>query len=534
MRFPRWNFFLICLCGLLLIPSDGRTIRLGLVVGHNRGLDDDPRLQYAESDAQKIAELFQEVGGMDEDHIILLKSPRPEELENAFKEIHSWSLESAPNDEVVFIFYFSGHGTGENLKLGRRNFALKDLKDRIDQIPAKLRIGILDACQSGAITRLKGARLVQPFVLEQQLKSQGSILIASSAENESSQESDQLQGSFFTHYLISALRGAGDVSGDRRVSLLEAYQYAYQKTLLETEESQGGAQHAKAQLNLDVEGDVVLTDLNSGRGGLIFQPNVEGEILIANSNSQVVGEFQKAKGKEAFWALPPGTYRIFQKLGRKTMQLKTKIKDKQTKSIEPGDLTSGFQFAVLAKGRDEGNDIPLPWKIQDWPTQFPFELGVGWMNSFFQTSFVGHVGVRVLPTFGGFMSYSIYKSHERRLFDGKNYQDLKFGVEGGKFLTQNIECLGTIFHKFDRFQEVPDMYFYGGCGLSSQNLNICSDVVLGSKPTWHLNGGTGMTLGLRLWIWNHISLEINYGSEYDWREKNFNPTNLALMPAFHF
>ncbi len=534
MRFSIWRIVFICLSCFLLFSVEGRTIRLGLVVGHNRGLDDDPRLQFAESDAQKIAELFQEVGGMDEDRVILLKSPRPEELENAFKEIHTWSMQAMPNDEVVFIFYFSGHGTGEYLKLGRRKFTLKELKERIDEIPAKLRIGILDACQSGAITRLKGARLVQPFVLEQQLKSQGSILIASSAENESSQESDQLQGSFFTHYLISALRGAGDVSGDRRVSLLEAYQYAYQKTLLETEESQGGAQHAKAQLNLDVEGDVVLTDLNSGRGGLIFKPEVEGEILIANSYSQIVGEFQKTKGKEAFWALPPGTYRIFQKLGRKTMQFKTKIKDKQIKSIEPGDLTSGFQFSGLAKGRDAANDIPLPWKIQDWPTQFPFELGIGWINSFFQTSFIGHVGVRVHPAFGGFISYTMNKTHERRLFDSKNYQELKLGMQSGKFLTQNIECLGTIFHKLDRFQDLGDQYFSGQCGTDSQSLNSCQGVIRGDAPKWHFDGGTGVTVGLRFWIWNRLSFEINYGSEYNWRESNYNPTNLILMPAFHF
>ena len=48
---------------------------------------------------------------------------------------------------------------------------------------------------------------------------------------EDAQESDDIKGSFFTHHLVSALRGAADEDMDGRVVLEEAYRYTYNETL---------------------------------------------------------------------------------------------------------------------------------------------------------------------------------------------------------------------------------------------------------------------------------------------------------------
>ena len=517
---------------ILCAPIAAKTVRLGLVVGHNRGLDGDPRLQFAESDAQKMGDLFQEVGGMDEDRLILLKSPRPEELNRAFQDIRSWSAAVPPEDEVVFLFYFSGHGTDKNLKLGRQTYSMQDLKQNIDGVPAKLRIGILDACQSGAITRLKGARLVQPFVLEQQLRSQGSILITSSAEDENSQESEQLQGSFFTHYLMSALRGAGDVSGDRRVTLLEAYQYAFQKTLVETEQSRGGPQHAKAQMNLDVEGDVVLTDLNTGRGGLVFKPELSGEMLVANARSQVMGEFHKEKGKEAFLALPPGVYKVFLKDGRKTMQYKAKLKDMEIREVGENQLSSGFRFVGMAKGGSAEEEVVLPWNRQDFPAQFPLQVGTGWINNYSQLSLTAMAGYRFWPQLGIYGSYAIHKTWDKRLWSGGNAQALELGLESGKFLSENIEFTGSLFHAARKPMVELSYFTLVPCAEGSSEL--CDEAVYRPDTPWIWSAATGTTFGARVWIWNHVSLALRYGVEWTWGEGKFNPSFLTIVPALHF
>lgn len=523
-----------------LLPASAKTVRLALIAGHNRGLDSDPRLQYAESDAQKMAELLVEAGGVEEDDVVLLKSPRPEDLDRAFEDIRAKGAAADPADEVVFLFYYSGHGTGTHLKLGRKEYPLQELKERIDHVPAKLRIGILDACQSGAITRLKGARLVEPFVVENKLKTEGSVLIASSAPDENAQESDQLQGSFFTHNLMSALRGAGDVSGDRRVTLMEAYQYAFHKTLVETEDSRGGAQHPMAALDLDVQGDVVLTDLNSGRGGLSFKPELDGDLLVADAKSLVMAEFHKEKGKDAFLALPPGTYRVFRKDGRKTSQFKARLKDKEIRDVGAEDLSSGFQFVGLAKGGSgaPNQEVALPWSRNDWPEQFPFQVGAGWLDSFSKTNLALQAGYRFLPKLGVFVGYNIFRDYYRKLFDDYNLQELRLGLETGKFLGENIEFTGTLFHRAQRYYDgawetVPDGSRV--CGYDSAGVaQPCYDFRPAGSASWHWGASTGATFGARLWIWNRVSFEISYGTELVWRTGKFTATDLMLMPALHW
>ena len=58
--------------------------------------------------------------------------------------------------------------------------------------------------------------------------------LAATAASEDAQESDELRGSFFTHYLVSGLLGAADEDGDGAVTLAEAYDHAYAATLRAT------------------------------------------------------------------------------------------------------------------------------------------------------------------------------------------------------------------------------------------------------------------------------------------------------------
>src|SRR5207245_7416203 len=94
----------------------------------------------------------------------------------------------------------------------------------------------------------------------------GLVLIASSAADEESQESDEISGSFFTHYLASGLLGDADASGDGKVTLAEAYAYAYGRTVGSTAETRAGAQHPVYLHDLGGAGDVVPTELAPARG----------------------------------------------------------------------------------------------------------------------------------------------------------------------------------------------------------------------------------------------------------------------------
>ena len=98
-----------------------------------------------------------------------------------------------------------------------------------------MRIAVFDACQSGSMTRTKGARRVPAFEIETDATraAKGLVILTSSASDEDSQESDLLGGSYFSHHLASALLGDADRSGDGRVSIAEAFGYAYDRTVAE-------------------------------------------------------------------------------------------------------------------------------------------------------------------------------------------------------------------------------------------------------------------------------------------------------------
>jgi hypothetical protein len=88
---------------------------------------------------------------------------------------------------------------------------------------------------------------------------EGVAMLSSSAAGESSQESDALGASFFTHALVSALLGAGDANHDGAVTLGEAFAYAKERTLVATSRTVVGPQHPTFRLDLGGREDLVLT-----------------------------------------------------------------------------------------------------------------------------------------------------------------------------------------------------------------------------------------------------------------------------------
>ena len=68
-------------------------------------------------------------------------------------------------------------------------------------------------------------------------------------------------GSYFTHNLISGMRGAADSSGDKLVTLAEAYKYAYDRTVVSTAMLPVGAQHPNYDFRLSGQGELVLSSL---------------------------------------------------------------------------------------------------------------------------------------------------------------------------------------------------------------------------------------------------------------------------------
>ena len=145
--------------------------------------------------------------------------------------------------------------------LSGKIFSYKEIRKIIRELPANVRVAILDSCASGAFTRTKGGVRRKPFLVDTSTRVRGYAVLTSSSATEAAQESDRVGGSFFTHYLTSGLRGAADANGDKRVTINEAYNYAFNETLARTESTRAGPQHPNYDFQIRGSGDLVLTDL---------------------------------------------------------------------------------------------------------------------------------------------------------------------------------------------------------------------------------------------------------------------------------
>jgi len=303
---------LISLCVSLNLVSQPRGIRrFAVVVGANDGGRFRTPLRFAVSDAASFMKVLKNMGSVYSDDAYLLYQPNRENLIAVLNNVYSKiSKVKRDYEKIEFVFYYSGHSDEDGILLSSDKVSYLELKKTIEAIPADVRIAILDSCYSGSFTQMKGGRKRPPFMLDTAYNMKGNAFMTSSSRDEVSQESERIKGSFFTHYLVLGLRGAADVTQDKKITLNEAYQYAYRETLVRTEKTLGGAQHPNYHIQMTGTGDVVLTDISKGNAKLQFDENVEGRISIFAKDNVLMAEFSKAYGQDVSLSLDPGEYLV--------------------------------------------------------------------------------------------------------------------------------------------------------------------------------------------------------------------------------
>lgn len=294
-------------------PSLTETRRLAFVVAHRDGGPGRAHLQHAASDARSFRDVLVDIGGVrDTDVHVMIDDDR-----HAFEEGLAELAESAAVARVrgarriEIVVYYSGHSDEAGLLLGKERLPWEALRSHVAAVDADVKLVVLDSCASGAAIRTKGGTRRPPLLVDAQTAPRGHVWLTSSSADEASQESDKLGGSYFTHALVSGLRGAADLSGDRRVTLDEAYRFAFQETLQRTQATTGGAQHATFDIQLQGTGELVLTDLRDHSGTLVLDDDIAGRVFVRDSaERRVVAEVTKLKGFALPLALPPGGYDV--------------------------------------------------------------------------------------------------------------------------------------------------------------------------------------------------------------------------------
>ncbi len=283
-----------------------------VLVGSNQAGPGQQSLQWAVRDAERVRQVLVELGGYDPDNVQLIEDPTPSELLGSLDGVAAkLGAHAAQDEDAVFLFYYSGHAKAQGLELGANELRLEQLEAKLEAMPAAFTLVVLDACQAGAISGVKGATPAADFShnASEGLSTRGLAVLASSTGTELSQESEELEGSYFTHHLITGLRGAADDNSDGRVTLSEAYAYAYHHTLVSTAATAVGRQHVTLETQMEGRGEMVLTRPSEADAFLRLPQEMAGDLLIYGAESRVVSaELHKAPGSPLKVGLVPGAY----------------------------------------------------------------------------------------------------------------------------------------------------------------------------------------------------------------------------------
>ena len=309
-----------CLVSILLVlpvlaaaaASPPATLRrFALVAGSNAGNDQTQQLRYAESDARSFAAVLQNLGGVDPKDLLLVLGPDVAHLNDAFRRMSLLVQSAAATDaRRELVVYYSGHSDDDGLILGKDHLAWEDLRGEINAVDADVKVAIMDSCSSGSLTRAKGGVSRPAFLFDASSDMEGHAFLTSASAEEAAQESDRIGASFFTHYLVSGLRGAADADSDGVVTLNEAYAFAYQQTLASTEKTQYGPQHPAYDISLTGSGDLVLTDVRDASAGLTVADDMAGRLYVRDTNGNLVVELNKVQGQKVDLGLEPGIYTV--------------------------------------------------------------------------------------------------------------------------------------------------------------------------------------------------------------------------------
>jgi hypothetical protein len=335
------------LLSALTAQAQSASERLAIVVGQNRGLNDDIQLKYAEADARKMAKVLFDLSGFSADEVHTILAPTANELRTQLKSV------AAQNERSLVFFYYSGHGDARDLHLDGSRLSLAEIQTSLAAIPAKVMVAIVDACESGSMTRAKGATLGPAYEVNllQDPEVKGRIVITSSSASEVAQESDRIEGSFFTFNWVAGLYGAADANGDGVVTLEEAYRYAHFKTVEQTIGSRAGVQHPSYAFDLQGQGNVVLATLSRSTAQLDLAPSgTRGSYFVLDADKQLLlTEIIQSGDHVASVQLPPGRYRVRKRESDRYLVLDV--------TASPGDriLVRDADMKTLAYNVDRGS-----------------------------------------------------------------------------------------------------------------------------------------------------------------------------------
>jgi hypothetical protein len=413
--------------------------RYALLVGNSTAAGNYAELKYVQNDLAALSDILTDFCGFAKQHVVILYNQTPQDFERALADFSGRMSGSKDN---MFLLYYSGHADVANLKMGSGDFPLMTLKEKLTAFPSDIRIGIFDACQSGSFTRIKGGRLDEPFLFRDDSKTKGQVILCSSSINENAQESDLYGNSIFTFHFVNALRGSGDMAGDGRVTLSEAYQYAYNHTISSTAGTSGGIQHPSYQFRIQGEGDIVLADLNIRTRGILLAGDVAGDITILSDKGIVMADLTKKEESAVMIALGAGTYKVINGRGEKRFVARAVVGENAVVTVKQDDFSAVESSPASRKGGESGRGAQIGITISGSYGMYD----LSGLSSGLAQRFAGFSAFSMSPGFT-FPKYLLVPFMAGEVIIRKRFEaHLGFGSYSG---SSSADYNGTQFNQFD-------------------------------------------------------------------------------------
>ncbi|OCQ97670.1 hypothetical protein BCD64_06110 [Nostoc sp. MBR 210] len=182
-----------------------------------------------------------EMGDFAPENVTVLKNPQRQEMEDAIYNLYAHRYK-----DDLLLFYFSGHGVtvessdfyfstsitrkNQNQLVPTTAVAGTSVHSWMNQSKSKRQVVILDCCFSGAFAKGLTAKNVGTIDLQRHLGGEGRVILTSSTSTQYAFESDGLDLSIYTHYLVKGIEtGSADIDGDGWISVDELHSYVKSK-----------------------------------------------------------------------------------------------------------------------------------------------------------------------------------------------------------------------------------------------------------------------------------------------------------------
>jgi len=331
-----------------LVPAVLVAARIAIVASSNQA-EGQATLRYADRDGERVGAVLTELGSIASEDVWKLPNTTVAALRAALDRAEERAQREPAS---TIILYYSGHADAAGLLIGDQRFTYRELRERLARSRAQVRVAVLDACNAGGATRPKGGhQSAGPvFTPVDPLRVDGAAILAATGTEELAQESSDVEGSYFTHHLISGLRGGGDRDGNGVITLGEAYAYVYSRTVAATAPSLWGPQHPSYDYRLSGTGDLALTTLARGRQGLTFEAAPEGTFTVVDGARDMVAELRADPRRAQRLALPAGKYHVTYRAAGRVSTAEVRVLAGADATVSRADLKDVGPELAFAKG----------------------------------------------------------------------------------------------------------------------------------------------------------------------------------------